>query len=157
MQEKDLLNRVTRLELTTADLKREHAIQFAARKMKRITEEKKKQAALAASAANNSSSSSSGNNRRSDSLKRSVREHKSEKSVTDNRSSSRKVNGYTSLPVKASNNYTTYSSEPESGNRRHRRTTSTITVRGEWVENEVRNRRSRNENGQSGSFRGTMR
>ena len=131
LQEKGLLSRVIRLELTAADLKREHAIQYNARKIKRFAEEKKKQVA---------------ESRRQDSLSRSVREHKTEKSVDDN--SQQRVNGqrYVSLPANAANGYAEYNKEPAGGNRSHRRTSSevrSVSVRGEWVEQEVRNRRGK--------------
>lgn len=131
LSERGLLNRVIRLELTAADLKREHAIQYNARKIKRFAEEKKKQVA---------------ENRRQDSLSRSVREHKSEKSVDDN--SQQRVNGqrYVTLPANSANGHAAYSREPASGTRSHRRTSSevrSVSVRGEWVEQEVRNRRTK--------------
>lgn len=69
LQEKGLLTRVIRLELTAADLKREHAIQYNARKIKRSLEEKRRQSVL--------------NNRRQDSLNRSIKELKVEKTPDD--------------------------------------------------------------------------
>lgn len=133
LQEKVLLTRIIRLELTASDLKREHAIQYNARKIKRNNEEKRRQSLL--------------NNRRQDPVNRSIREQKgSEKTASDK--SQQQVNGHNSSSpdTNGRNVYTSYTKEPTSGNRGHRRTSSevrSVTMRGEWVENEVRNRRTK--------------
>ena len=130
LQEKPLLARVIRLELTAADLQREHAIQSNARRIKRFAEEKRKKQI---------------ESRRQDPLSRSVRESKAEKTLADN--GQRRVNGrYVSLPVNGSSGYESYSKEPSSGSRSHRRSSSEARpngMRGEWLESEVRNRRDK--------------
>ena len=147
LQEKSLLTRVTRLELTAADLKREHAIQSNARRIKRFAEEKKKQVAAADA-------------RRQDSLTRVTRETKS---AVD--SQQPRVNGrYVTLPLKGTTDYEAYSKEPTRGvsrsssSRNGSRRTSTevrsVSLRGEWVENEVRNRKTKRS---SSSTRGSSR
>jgi hypothetical protein len=150
LSEKGLLNRVIRLELTAADLKREHAIQYNARKIKRFAEQKKKQV------------QEHQRQVRQDSLSRSVSQPKNEKTVSDNMSQQR-VNGqrYVTLPANGMNGYPSLSREPASGSRSHRRTSSEVRVRAEWAEQEARNRRPKrsgsSSNSNSNGIRGSSR